>query len=83
MTEGDLILITEHTIQYMDHVLWNCTLVTYIIVLINVNLVNMNEQLLWLDQPCSRYDNQVIFRYYFQIILVFMNYNKKYVDMIV
>lgn len=30
MMEGDLILSGEHTVQYIDDVLQNCTLETYI-----------------------------------------------------
>ena len=36
MIEGDLTLGGEHTIQYTDDVLYNCTLETYIISLTNV-----------------------------------------------
>ena len=39
VTEGDFTLGGEHTIQYTDDVLQNCTLETYIILLTNVTPV--------------------------------------------
>ena len=36
VTKKDLTLGGEHTIQYIDYILENCTLETYIILLINV-----------------------------------------------
>ena len=36
VTKKDLALGGEHTIQYIDDILENCTLETYIILLINV-----------------------------------------------
>ena len=38
--EGDLTLGTEHTIQYKNDVLQNCTPKTYIILLTNVTPIN-------------------------------------------
>ena len=38
--EGDLTLGGEHTIQYTDDVLQNCTFETYIISLTNVTTIN-------------------------------------------
>ena len=38
--EGDLTWGGEHTIQYTDDVLQNCTPETYIILLTNVTLIN-------------------------------------------
>ena len=45
LMEGDLTLGGEHTIQYTDGVLQNCTLETYIILLTNVtpNKFNKNK----------------------------------------
>ena len=40
VTEGDLTWGGEHTIQYTDGVLQNCTLETYIILLTNVIPIN-------------------------------------------
>ena len=36
VTEGDLTLGSEHSIQYTDDVLQNCALETYVILLANV-----------------------------------------------
>ena len=41
--EGDLNLGDEHTIQYTDDVLWNCTSETYIILLTNVTSINSTK----------------------------------------
>ena len=38
--EGDLIWGAEHTIQYIDDVLYNCVPMTYITLLINVTPIN-------------------------------------------
>ena len=38
--KGDLTLGGEHTIQYTDDALQNCTLESYIILLTNVNPIN-------------------------------------------
>ena len=38
--EGDLALSGEHTIQYSNNVLQNCTPETYIILLTNVTPIN-------------------------------------------
>ena len=48
VTEGDLTLGGEHTIQYTDDTLQNCSLETYIIILTNVtpnkfNVKNRNR----------------------------------------
>ena len=40
LLEGDLTLGREHTIQYTDDVLQNCTPETYIVLLSNVTPVN-------------------------------------------
>ena len=43
MMEGDLTWGGEHTIQYIDDVLQNCTTETYIIFLINVTpIISIN-----------------------------------------
>ena len=39
--EGDLTLGGEHTMQYTDGVLQNCTLKTYMILLTNITLINL------------------------------------------
>ena len=41
MTEGDLTLGCEHTMQYTYGVLLNCILKTYIILLTNVTPINL------------------------------------------
>ena len=38
--EGDLTLGGEHTIWYTDHMLWNCTPETCIILLTNITSIN-------------------------------------------
>ena len=43
--EGDLTLSGEHTMQYAGDVLQNCTPETYIILLINVTLINSIKKL--------------------------------------
>ena len=40
VTKGDLISDGEHTIQYTDDVLQDCTPETYVILLTNVTLIN-------------------------------------------
>ena len=40
VTEGDLTWGSEHTIQYIDDMLQNCTPETYIILLLNVIPIN-------------------------------------------
>ena len=41
VTDGDLILDGEHTVQYTDGLLQNCTLESYIILLTNVTPINL------------------------------------------
>ena len=41
VTEGDLTLGGEHTMQYTDDVLQNCKLEIYIILLTNVTSINL------------------------------------------
>lgn len=41
VTEGDLMLGSEHAMQYSDSMLLNCILVTYIILLTSVTPVNL------------------------------------------
>lgn len=40
-TEGDQTLGVEHTVQYTDNILTNCTLKTYIMLPINVFTINI------------------------------------------
>ena len=41
LMEGDLTLGGEHTVQYTDGVLYNCTPGIYVILLTNVNPINL------------------------------------------
>ena len=41
VTEDDLTLGGGYTMQYTAHVLWKCTLETYIILLTNVTSINL------------------------------------------
>ena len=44
VTEGNLTLGSEHTMQYTDYVLLNRTLETYIILLTSITLINLLKE---------------------------------------
>ena len=75
VTEGDLTLGGEHTMQFTDDVSQNCTFETYIILLTDVTPINLIK---FLKNWCAFFS----YVYIFLPQLVYHTYMQVYVDSI-